>query len=179
MSRAKGRAQYYRRTGRRVPSVDRRRDRSVDRSCDGFGMSLLVGGFQDGPWFQNTTALGAFGILAPRYDWFLASFTPPAPTHSPAQETSSSEEYEDFDQMAQALDRLIEEWPQRACRRPPIIEESSSSSDEEKECTGCAVPSSTRNRKGGLRHTAYSAYERTSGQYGLVADGLWHCSTVK
>ena len=116
---------------------------SVDRLCDGFGMSLLVGGFQAGSWFQNTAVLGAFGVLAPRYDWVPAWFTPSAP---PAQEPFSSEDDssdEDLDPLALALDNLItqhsvlKQQPQRACRRPLIIEESSSSGgsslDEEEE----------------------------------------------
>ena len=68
-------------------------------------MSLLGGGFPVGPWFQNTTALGIFGILAPRYDWIPAWFPSPDP---PAKETFSSSSW-DFDQLALALDRLIEE----------------------------------------------------------------------
>ena len=54
-------------------------------------MSLLGGGVPGGPWYQGP---GAFGILATRYDWIPAWF---------AQDTLSE------DDMAQALDRLIEE----------------------------------------------------------------------
>ena len=52
-----------------MPDIDdEQRELSLDRSSDGFGMSFLGGGFQARPWFQNTVALGAIGILAPRYD---------------------------------------------------------------------------------------------------------------
>ena len=111
-------------------------------------MSLLGGGLQAGPWFQNTVALGAFGVLAPRYDWIPAWFFISAPTCPPS---ISEQDFDDDDAsiMAQALDSLIEEsdddedfatpqvvQPQCACRRLSIIEASSSedsSLDEEEE----------------------------------------------
>ena len=88
--------------------------------CDGFGMTLLAGGFQAGPWFQNIVALGAFGMLAPRFDWIPSWFPSQAPTEPRVEDTSSSSSYEDedLDQLAQELDSLIEQ--------SPIIEESSS-----------------------------------------------------
>ena len=173
MSRAKRRAQYYRRT---------QRDPSVDRLCDGFGMSLLGGRFPAGPWFQNTVALGAFGLLAPRYDWIPAWFIPPAPTHPPVQDTSSSEDDEDFNEMAQALDSLIEERPQRACRRLPTIEESSSSSDEEEEedaashiqrAARCRVRTAWRHHQEGMERTVRAA-QHTQHMKELVDEvGSW------
>ena len=54
-------------------------------------MSLLGGENPGGPWYQGS---GAFGILAPRYNWIPVWF---------AQDTLSKGE------MAQALDGLIEE----------------------------------------------------------------------
>ena len=78
-------------------------DWEVNQICDAFSMSLLGGGFQAGPWFQDLAAWGAFGILAPRFDWIPAWF-------SFQSSPRTKEEIDDNkDQLAQELDRRIKE----------------------------------------------------------------------
>ena len=138
-------------------------------------MLLLGGGFQAGPWFQNTVALGAFGVLATRYDWIPAWFPPPAPPCLPSlSEDDSSDDSSSI--MAQALDRLIEESededlvapqvvrPQRACLRRPIIEASSSegsSSDEEEEDAASPIRRAARRHVRVARRPHEQGIERT------------------
>lgn len=68
-------------------------------------------------------------MLAPRFQWIPAwfSFTSEPRTYPRVEETDSSDE-DDMDQLAQALDRLIER-PPLSCRRPPIVKEDMSSSE--------------------------------------------------
>ena len=89
-----------------------------------------------GPWFQGTVALGAFRVLAPRFDWIPDCIPSELqPWIDPRIDDSSSDEDEDMDQD-QALVNLIE----RPAQRTPIIEDSADDTASDKDSAEDTAP---------------------------------------